>query len=103
MAALAIARSHESVWCSSGVHPLYSNQGPHDWDNLRLVASDPKCVAWGELGLDNHYSEPARTVQDAVLAEQLAFIESCRRNARRGRRYCLPVRRASVVCAPRET
>lgn len=76
--ALDIARRHPNVWCTAGVHPLYSDQGPHVWENLRTVASDPKCVAWGELGLDNHYPEPARALQDEVLSQELAFIESCK-------------------------
>lgn len=76
--ALAIAKSHPNVWCSSGVHPLHAHEGPHDWSNLRLVAADPRCVAWGELGLDNHYKEPARAIQHAVLDEQLDFIRRCR-------------------------
>ncbi|MEN0020705.1 MAG: TatD family hydrolase [Planctomycetota bacterium] len=78
--ALAVAKRHDRVWCTAGVHPLYSDQGPHDWAALRVVASDPECVAWGELGLDNHYDEPPRDMQHAVLAEQLAFIESCERD-----------------------
>ncbi|MCB9844871.1 MAG: TatD family hydrolase [Phycisphaeraceae bacterium] len=76
---LALARRFENVWCSAGVHPLYADQGPHVWENLRVVARDPKCVAWGELGLDNHYPEPTRDVQRSVLEEQLAFIASCER------------------------
>jgi TatD DNase family protein len=76
--ALAIAKDHANVWCTAGVHPLYSDRGPHAWANLRTVARDPRCVAWGELGLDNHYRDPPRATQDAVLAEQLAFIEGCR-------------------------
>jgi TatD DNase family protein len=75
--ALKIAEAFDNVWCSAGVHPLHSDEGPHLWHNLRRVAEHPKCVAWGELGLDNHYSEPERSTQDAVLAEQLAFIEAC--------------------------
>jgi TatD DNase family protein len=75
--ALAIAKAHTNVRCTSGVHPLYSHKGPHEWANLLTVAQDPKCVAWGELGLDNHYKEPAAALQRSVLAEQLAFIESC--------------------------
>lgn len=86
--ALAIARRHASVWCSAGVHPLYSDAADpdsitrnggktgHIWANLRTVASDPRCVAWGELGLDNHYPDPPRAVQHAVLIEQLAYIQS---------------------------
>ncbi len=79
--ALAVAERYERVWCSAGVHPLYSDGGrdglPHEWENLRRVASHPKCVAWGELGLDNHYAKPARELQRRVLAEQLSFIERC--------------------------
>ncbi len=76
--ALAIAESHPGVWCSAGVHPLYSDRGPHEWENLRRVAARPRCVAWGELGLDNHYDKPLRDVQRRVLDEELAFIASCR-------------------------
>ena len=37
-------------------------------------------AAWrgGELGLDNHYAEPPRAIQDRILAEQLAVIETAR-------------------------
>ncbi len=75
--ALAIADRFENVWCTAGVHPLHADEGPQVWANLRMVAQHKKCVAWGELGLDNHYKEPARGVQHAVLEEQLAFIEGC--------------------------
>lgn len=74
--ALRIARSHERVWCTAGVHPLYSDKGPHRWEALREVGSDPRCVAWGELGLDNHYPNPPATLQRKVLEEQLAALES---------------------------
>ncbi|MEO1535025.1 MAG: TatD family hydrolase, partial [Planctomycetota bacterium] len=73
--ALAIAESHPRVWCSSGVHPLYSGKGPHDWQTIVRCAASDRCVAWGELGLDNHYDRPPKDVQHAVLAEQLAVIE----------------------------
>lgn len=83
--ALALARAHPNVWCSAGVHPLYSDTSDvrasgragltHIWENLRRVASDPRCVAWGELGLDNHYPTPPRAVQRQVLDEQLDFIQ----------------------------
>lgn len=80
--ALAIAEPHENVWCTAGVHPLYADKRPHQWENLRRVAQSPRCVAWGELGLDNHYKEPASELQRAVLAEQLAFIEQEHRTGR---------------------
>lgn len=78
---LAIARAHPNVWCTAGVHPLYSDDPgalPHVWERLRDVGRDPKCVAWGELGLDRHYSEPDFSVQLQVLEEQLAHLNSWR-------------------------
>ncbi|MFI4872079.1 MAG: TatD family hydrolase [Phycisphaerales bacterium JB061] len=75
LTALAIAKSHDRIWCTSGVHPSYSDRGPHNWDTIRMVARDDKCVAWGELGLDNHYPEPVKELQHEVLAQQLAVIE----------------------------
>jgi len=74
--ALAIAKQFDRVWCSAGVHPLYSDQGPHNWAELEEVARDPKCVAFGELGLDNHYKDPAATLQRTVLEEQLGVISN---------------------------
>jgi TatD DNase family protein len=73
--ALALAERYDNVWCTAGAHPLHADE-PCDWDVVRSVAAHDRCVAWGELGLDNHYDEPARAVQDRVLAEQLAVIES---------------------------
>ena len=74
---LAVAKRYANVWCSAGVHPLYADQGPHDWEGMRHVIANERCVTWGELGLDNHYSEPAAALQRRVLEEQLSFISSC--------------------------
>lgn len=76
---LALAEQYPNVWCTSGVHPLYADQGPHRWQNLGRVIRSPRCVAWGELGLDRHYAEPEFAVQRAVLDEQIAFILETRR------------------------
>jgi TatD DNase family protein len=32
----------------------------------------PRCVGWGEIGLDYHYDNSPRDIQQAVLARQLA-------------------------------
>src|SRR5690606_8927625 len=32
--ALALAEAHDRVWCTSGIHPLYSHEGPHDWNEI---------------------------------------------------------------------
>lgn len=74
---LALARQREDVWCTAGVHPLYSDDAealPHVWARMREAGADPRCVAWGELGLDEHYDRPALDVQLAVLEEQLGHL-----------------------------
>jgi TatD DNase family protein len=107
---LAVAEAHEFVWCSSGVHPLYTDKDERDWAALRRVAAHPKCVAWGELGLDRHYDRPALEIQREVLAEQLALIEVARADGldkpvvvhcRKAVPELLPILRASTIPAER--
>jgi TatD DNase family protein len=78
--AMDLADAHPNLWFSAGVHPLHSDE-PLDWEVIRNAPAHPKCVAWGELGLDNHYDRPHRKMQDRVLAEQLALIEGFRLSA----------------------
>jgi len=68
-----LAHTYPNVWCTAGVHPLNCDE-PIDWSMIVAIAQDERCVAWGELGLDNHYDEPVRSLQDRVLDEQLAII-----------------------------
>jgi TatD DNase family protein len=70
---VAVARAHPDVWCSAGIHPLHCDE-PIDWPLLRRCGEDPRCVAWGELGLDNHYPQPPRDLQRRVLGEQLSYL-----------------------------
>lgn len=71
---LRLATTHPTVWSSAGVHPLYADRGPFDLTPLRACIAHERCVAWGEMGLDNHYSEPPRSLQEPVLLEQLGLI-----------------------------
>jgi len=72
------AHRYDNIWCTAGVHPLHSDKAPEDqrgWHALAELARDDKCVAWGELGLDNHYDNPPKSIQQRVVTEQLAMIE----------------------------
>ena len=73
---LELATQSDRIWCTAGVHPLHSDE-PRDWLAVRAVAEHPRCVAWGELGLDYHYTRPPRPLQHEVLAEQLQFMKQC--------------------------
>lgn len=62
---------HDDVWCSVGVHPHYASTW-NEGDAERLVewAEDPNVVAIGECGLDFHYDNSPRDVQNRVMREQ---------------------------------
>lgn len=72
-AALLLAERDPRVYCSAGVHPLHSDEAI-DWTDLRAVGESPRCVAWGELGLDRHYDRPTADIQRRVLDDQLERI-----------------------------
>ncbi|MBM4110215.1 MAG: TatD family deoxyribonuclease [Phycisphaerae bacterium] len=68
-----VANAHPSVWFSAGLHPLHCDD-PNDWNELRECAQDPRCVAWGELGLDRFHREPPLDHQRVALDAHLDHI-----------------------------
>ncbi len=70
--ALEIARAHDNIYCTVGVHPhearLVDDKMLAD---IRRWAADPKVVAIGETGLDFHYDNSPRDVQREVFREHL--------------------------------
>ena len=72
---LALAEAYEDVWCSAGVHPLYADE-EIDWQQVHDAGKHPRCVAWGELGLDNFHKKPTLQLQTTVLEEQLGRLET---------------------------
>jgi TatD DNase family protein len=85
LAAQDIASRFDNVWCTAGIHPLEAAD-PRDWSMIKKVAEHPKCVAWGELGLDNHYDNPPRDAQRALLDEHLEVIQSFEKESETGTR-----------------
>jgi TatD DNase family protein len=81
---LRLATTYANVWSSAGIHPLYAAEGPFDFAPLRHCICQDRCVAWGEMGLDNHYSDPPRSLQAPVLLEQLALIREVDKNGKAG-------------------
>lgn len=75
---LELAESHPQVWSTAGVHPLHADE-PIDWSAIRRCGESPRCVAWGELGLDRHYPNPPQELQRRVLEEHLDRITQWRR------------------------
>lgn len=67
-----IAQSHPDIWAAVGFHPHEAK----DCDEAALervdeLATEPRVVAIGEIGLDYHYDHSPRNVQRDVLVEQI--------------------------------
>jgi TatD DNase family protein len=67
-----VARRHEGVWATIGLHPHEASHGAHTIASL-LERPDPAVVAVGECGLDYHYDHSPRDVQRAAFASQIAM------------------------------
>lgn len=70
--ALDIARTHDNIYCTVGVHPHEASLVDENiLADIRRWAAEPKVVAIGETGLDYHYDNSPREVQQEVFRAQL--------------------------------
>ncbi|MBA3810977.1 MAG: TatD family hydrolase [Caulobacteraceae bacterium] len=73
-----IARTHDDVWMTAGVHPHEAKESPKlVADTLCTLTRAPKVAGIGETGLDFHYDLSPRDVQAAVFR---VHIEAARRS-----------------------
>lgn len=73
-AALDVARRHDGVWATAGVHPHDAKDA--DLDAITALLGDPKIVAVGECGLDFFYDHSPHDIQRAVFAAQIALASA---------------------------
>jgi len=71
--AIAVARRHEGVWATAGLHPHDASQG---LAGIEALLGAPEVVAVGECGLDLHYEHSPRDVQREVFATQIALARA---------------------------
>ena len=74
-AACALARENPWIYAAVGLHPDAADQiSPAVVDTLaQLVKDNPKVKAIGEIGLDYHYEDVPRAVQQRAFRMQLAL------------------------------
>ncbi|MGI9038835.1 MAG: TatD family hydrolase, partial [Gemmatimonadota bacterium] len=75
-AALALARRHEGLYCTAGLHPHEAS----DFDDATVevlagLLREPEFVAVGEAGLDFHYDHSPRPAQHAAVEARLDLAE----------------------------
>lgn len=84
--AIELAREHESIYATVGLHPLHlfeaSNCEPEeqfvedfDYDKYLELAKDENVVAIGEVGLDYHHFSDGDDVEGIKKEQRRVFIE----------------------------
>jgi TatD DNase family protein len=72
-AAIPYAEQHDWIYASIGTHPHEAKDfTPNHLDQLSKLATHPKVLAWGEIGLDYFYDHSPRETQAKVFRDQLA-------------------------------
>ncbi|MBE0656744.1 MAG: TatD family hydrolase [Bryobacteraceae bacterium] len=71
-AGIRLAEAYPFIYATVGVHPHEASKADEStWTELRSLASHPKVVAIGEIGLDYHYNFSPPEVQRDVFVRQL--------------------------------
>ena len=72
--AVRLAERYPQISASVGVHPHDAAKVTAEtYTELRALATHPKVIAFGEIGLDYHYDFSPRPVQREVFVEQLGI------------------------------
>jgi TatD DNase family protein len=73
-AALELARAHDGLWCTAGVHPHVAGAAAsRALEDVRELAAGQEVVGIGETGLDYHYDHAPRPVQRSLFEAHLAL------------------------------
>lgn len=75
--AVMLANRHAGIFASVGIHPHDAQSCTEETlTHLTGLASDPKVVAWGEIGLDFNRMHSPRKDQERWLIRQLEIAET---------------------------
>jgi TatD DNase family protein len=75
-AALEIARAHENVWATAGIHPhAVGKYGKDAISQIADCADDDRVVAIGETGLDYYYENSSRSAQRQALRRHVELAD----------------------------
>ncbi len=76
-AAVNLAEKKDNVYCTVGVHPHEVKRIESHWyKELSQLGSQPKVVAFGEIGLDYHYDHSPREIQRQRFREQIQLAHT---------------------------
>jgi TatD DNase family protein len=76
---IQLAERYEFIYATIGIHPHEAKlANDADFDELTRLATRPKIIAWGEIGLDYFYDHSPRDVQQQVFLKQLQLAQAAK-------------------------
>jgi TatD DNase family protein len=69
---IKLAAQYDFIYATVGIHPHEAKLATDaDFDELEKLATRPKVIAWGEIGLDYFYDHSPHEVQQQVFVKQM--------------------------------
>jgi TatD DNase family protein len=70
--AIKLAEQYDFIYATVGIHPHEAQLAKDsDYDEMAQLATRPKVIAWGEIGLDYYYDHSPRDIQKNVFIRQM--------------------------------
>lgn len=75
--AVSLADAHDRLYAAIGIHPHDSSTADYaQYERLATLSSSEKVVAIGEIGLDYHYDNSPRAIQQGAFREQIELADT---------------------------
>lgn len=76
---IQLAEQHDFIYATIGIHPHEAKLATDaDFQELQQLATRPKVIAWGEIGLDYFYDHSPRKTQREVFLRQLEMARAAK-------------------------
>ena len=73
---IELAARYDYIYAAVGIHPEHAADVPENWEiELEKLLKRDKVVALGEIGLDYHYPEPPKEIQQEIFVKQLEIAK----------------------------
>jgi TatD DNase family protein len=74
--AIRLAEQHGFIYATIGIHPHEAKLARDaDFEEMAQLATRPKVIAWGEIGLDYFYDHSPRDIQQQVFLKQVQLAQ----------------------------
>jgi TatD DNase family protein len=76
---IRLAEQYDFIYATLGIHPHEARLADQAaFDRMAELASHPKIIAWGEIGLDYHYDHSPQETQQQVFVKQMELAAAAK-------------------------